>query len=994
MQIDLGDAGSAVGTARTSADGGRVVSVEVAGRRAAGCLIAGRLVLTSAGATPEAGSEVIVCLAASGRIFTGVVAWRGTPGGPDDAALVRIGDPAWADLPGPDPVLGRLVTNRPELPALAFGIQKSEWAVRVTPWPVAGLVREDRFIAAEPMAGARADRLVTGDAEPARAERLVTGDAEPARAERLVTGDAEPARAERLVTSDAESVRAERLVTGDEESVRGERLVGGAAGDVAELAGAPVFCGGLLVGVTGDGLAVTSVSALCRDRGFQEAAGPAVPRLSPVELAAAQLTEPDDPRSPASLLRAGARVVGFRGRHRLMDELGAWCSGAGFAALLLHGPVGQGKSRVAHELAGRLTAGGWATLWLDEAAPDEAVAAVADVVVPLLIVVDGAESRPEQLRALLAACARHDGARPLRVLLLARTAGDWWQLARSDRLLEGTAVVALPVLHDEPDGRAEAYRQAVHDLAAVLPRVPGHAAHHWPALAEKLSAAPYDAGGRALTVQMRALADLLDAAGFGAALTRHKPVEDRLLTHEQRYWSFTAAWHGLDLPEPVAQDVLAVAALVRPDSVEQADRLLAGVAGLPADRRAPVRAWLADLFPAGAGRPWGGLRPDRLAERFAGQRLAASPGLVTPLLPVLTDSQRRRVLTGWARAARHTDLTDRLTVPLTSLCLRHADLLAAATAEAATSVAAPGPLVTALRRIAADPASDVDRLVAIADRLPRLGDLAPLAVEITQRLTDLHRRAGRTAELAAALHNLSVRLGDLDRHPAALAAIEEAVVLHRRLAAEQPETYEAALARSLSSLAVRLGVLEQPEPALVAVAEATELYGRLTERDAGAYRADLAGALLNLSLAFGAVEQYPQALAAAEQAVALHRQLVEERPEAYLADLAAALSVLGISLGILDRNEPSRAVAEEAVALRRRLAEQRPEAFLPGLASALTDLAVRRIVLGEKDDALEAVEEALTIRYQLAEERPESVDAEGLEWSLHVHRVISGQEGE
>ncbi|WP_189330983.1 tetratricopeptide repeat protein [Actinoplanes ianthinogenes] len=754
-----------------------------------------------------------------------------------------------------------------------------------------------------------------------------------------------------------------------------------------------MFCGGLLVGVIADGLAVTLVSALCRERGFLEAAGAAVARLLPVELAAGRAGEPVGPRSPAALLRAGARVVGFRGRHRLMDELGAWCSGAGFAALLLHGAAGQGKSRVAHELAGRLTAGGWATLWLGETAPDEAVAAVADVVVPLLVVVDGAESRPEQLRALLAACARHDGVRPLRVLLLARTAGDWWQLVRGDRLLDGAAVMELPVLDDEQDGRFAAYRAAVHDLAAALPHVPGHGAHHWPTVAERLTEEPHDAGGRALTVQMRALADLLDAVGFGAAAARRKPAEDRLLTHEQRYWAFTAAWHGLDLPDPVAQDVLAVAVLVSPTDEEQADRLLRAIpalAGKPRGDRDAIRNWLADLFPATDGRPWGGLRPDRLAERFAGLRLASSPGLPRPLLPELTDGQRRRLLTMWARAARHTDLTDRLSVPLTSLCLRHADLLTPATVEAATSVPAAAPLVTALRRISADPATGVDRLIAIADRLPRTGDLAPLAADITQRIADLHRQAGRAPELATALNNLSVRLGDLERHAPALAAIEEAVVVHRQLAAEDPAAYEAALARSLSSLAVRLGVLEQPEPSLVAVAEATEIYSRLAAREPDTYRSDLAGALLNLSLGFGAVEQYPQALAAIEESVILHRRLADVEPERYLPELAAALSVLGISLGILDRNEPSRTVAEEAVVIRRRLAEQQPDAYLPSLASALTDLAVRRIVLGEKEAALEAVEEALTIRYQLAEERPETA-GEDLEWSLHVHSVISGQ---
>ncbi|WP_436530543.1 tetratricopeptide repeat protein [Actinoplanes sp. HUAS TT8] len=855
---------------------GRVVSVEAPGRRSAGLLIGGRVVLTSAGAASAVGDEVTVRPASSGRPFTGVVTWRGS------AALVRVDDPAWMAVGGPAPVFGRLVTGRPNLPA-----------------------------------------------ETGKLTGSLTAD--------------------------------------------GDRLLL----DVEGAPGAAVFGHDLLVGVVADNSEVIPVGALCREPGFVAAAGG--PALWPVELAEAQLTEPDQPRSPIGLLRAGARVVGFRGRHELMDELGAWCSGAGFAALLLHGPAGQGKSRIGHELAGRLTAGGWATLWLDETAPDVVVAAVADVVAPLLIVVDAAESRPEQLRALLQACARHDGARPLRVLMLARTAGDWWRLLRSDavaeRLLDGATVAELPPLDD--DGF---YPAAVRALAAALPHVPGYAVHNWPAVAERLAAEPRETGGSALTVLTQALADLLDTIWPGPSTAARKAPEDRVLAHEQRYWSFTAAWHGLALDEPAQQDVLAVAALFGPTGPDQADRLLSGVpalAGQPRELRDAVRAWLADLYPGAGGRPWGTLQPERLAERFAGRRLAESPVLPEPLIPVVTESQRRRMLTVYARAAG-------LAASLTDLCVRNADRLTQATVETAISVARPEPLLTALQRISADPDVPVERLGLIADRLPRL---SPLAMEIAQRIADRHRRSGRMPELALALNNLSIRLGDLGRHGPALAAIEEAVLIHRRLAAEAPELFESELARSLGNLSVRLGELEQPGPALTAAEESAGFYRRLAERDPGTYLPELAKALMSVSLGFGALEEFPHALAAIEESVAIYGHLAGQRPDTFLPDLAASLSVLGISLGSLDRDEQSRMAAEEAAAIRRQLAEQRPDAHLPGLAAALTDLAVRHAVLGEKPPALSAIEEALTIRHQLAEKSP-TLFAADLEWSLHVHKVV------
>ncbi|MFC3989386.1 tetratricopeptide repeat protein [Actinoplanes siamensis] len=876
---------------------GRVVGVEAPGLRGSGFLIAGRLVLTSARAVPEAGAAVTVYPAVSGRAFDGVVAWRGTPGGPDDAALVRVDDPGWAGAGGPDPALGRVATSRPGLPGAAWGFHRPQWAAEA--WQVAGSV--------DPGAG---DRFVL---------RVSGGPAE--------TGP----------------------------------LPAGAVG-------AAVFCHGLLTGVVTGGhagaLETVPVSALCREPDFLAAAGRDQLRLWPVELAGAQRGDPGRPRSPSALLRAGAQVVGFRGRHRLMDELGAWCSGNGFAAMLLHGPAGQGKSRVGHELVRRLTAVGWATLWLREDVGGETLGPIGDVVVPLLIVVDDAESRPGQVRALLEACGRHDGRQPLRVLLLARDT-----TLRSEPLLGGAPVVALD--DDEPD-RRDAYRRAVHDLGAALPRIPGYATHDWPGTAARLAGTARDAGGQALTVQTEALADLLDAMWPGPAADGRKTPPDRVLAHEQRHWAFTAAWQGLDLPESELHDLLAVMILFGAADRDQAARLLSAVLAEPG----PVLDWLAELYPGPDGRFWDGPRPDRLAERFAGRRLAASPTLPEPFLPVADRSQLRRLLVVCARAGQPAALTD--------LCVRHAEHLTDAALDAVTRVAEPEPLIAALRLIAAGPDVPPERLARIGERLPRS---SPAAAEVAQRIAERHRRTGRLPELATALYNLSVRLGDLGRHGPALAAIEEAVLLHRRLAAQEATTYEAGLARSLSGLAVRLGELDQPEPALAAVAEATEIYRRLAGRQPETFLPELALALRNLALGLGALERHPQALTAIEQSVTLYRQLAAAWPDESGPELATSLSVLGITLGLLDRDEQSRAVAEEAVAIRRGLTARRPDMFWPGLATALTDLAVRHVVLGERAQAQAAIDEALTIRHGLMERQPDAYAAD-LEWSLHVHKVI------
>ena len=62
----------------------------------------------------------------------------------------------------------------------------------------------------------------------------------------------------------------------------------------------------------------------------------------------------------------------------------------------------------------------------------------------------------------------------------------------------------------------------------------------------------------------------------------------------------------------------------------------------------------------------------------------------------------------------------------------------------------------------------------------------------------------------ASLNNLSVRLADLGRPEEALAAIEEAVIIYRELAAARPDAFRPDLATSLDNLSNRLA---EPGPA-------------------------------------------------------------------------------------------------------------------------------------------------------------------------------------
>ncbi|MET9454488.1 hypothetical protein ABZY05_05270, partial [Streptomyces canus] len=462
------------------------------------------------------------------------------------------------------------------------------------------------------------------------------------------------------------------------------------------LSGAAVFCGDLLTGVIAadlaglahSGLHAVPLYVLLHDQAFRDTLALHAPetgtKMEPVEWQGLadhtdtlNATSAGRVSSPAALLRARRAVVPFRGREDLLAQLCSWAGLPGFGAWLVHGPGGQGKTRLAHQFATKLASQKpWAVLWLRADASVGSLDVVAAATAPALIVVDYAETRTSQLTDLCQALARHgigtgDGT-AVKVLLLARTAGDWWQdlqakTLAAEELLDGTPVTHLDALASKSGNRLDGYREAADSFAGQLPFVQGWQHHDWPALAHRvvqsISAAAIDREGMgtALTLHMTALADLLDATQPADVVTSPRPatgVEDRLLRHEWRYWENSAVARALHpaLTMDTLTDALAAAFLLGARDRQQADRLLAKVPGLSdqsEDRRNSVHRWITALYPPADDGVWDSLRPDRLAERFTGRHLLAHPDLSDRLLSRATKAQARQLLTVSTRAAAH-----------------------------------------------------------------------------------------------------------------------------------------------------------------------------------------------------------------------------------------------------------------------------------------------------------------------------------------------------
>ncbi|MFD9069806.1 trypsin-like peptidase domain-containing protein, partial [Streptomyces lasiicapitis] len=296
------------------------------------------------------------------------------------------------------------------------------------------------------------------------------------------------------------------------------------------------------------------------------------PVLEPIEPAALLTSAAGDRafRSPAALLRADAEAVAFHGRDAELADLRAWCEDKpdALAIRVMTGPGGQGKTRLARRLADILGWAGWVTghlrsdltddPFLDGTPPDFTTLNTA---LPLLLVVDYAETRPRLLRRLITHL--HRSRHRVRLLLLARSDGAWrtgsFQAVPDVRdLLEEAPVIPLGPLipaGKPAQDRQSAFQQAAGDLARLLPEVPTLPTHDWQSLASTLrppadlSHPRYD---NVLTLQMSVLVTLLQHGPGPADAPPGTPPERTLLKHEERFWEASAKTpaYKLDLPVP------------------------------------------------------------------------------------------------------------------------------------------------------------------------------------------------------------------------------------------------------------------------------------------------------------------------------------------------------------------------------------------------------------------------------------------------------------
>ncbi len=662
----------------------------------------------------------------------------------------------------------------------------------------------------------------------------------------------------------------------------------------------------------------------------------------------------------ARYLRPEEKVVPFRARPEL-DELLGWCWSRGHVGIrLVTGDGGSGKTRLALQLGDELTANGWQQLWVKRGSEHEVVGAVHEMGRPCLLVVDYAETRSE-LAALLDDVAADEDGPQLRVVLMARSAGEWWQqlLANADELtaalLEASALVALgPVL--AAGGPQEVFEDAVTAFAQKLE-------------VERPDArlALSDPDPLVLVVHAAALLAVIDyAAGVRPqrlAVSGSEVVE-ALLRHEARYWVRTAS-QKLDLDLSVLRLAVAVGCLIGAESETGAEALLACIPDLnSAERRGQVARWLHKLYPTehegdAQEKDWlGPLRPDRLAEQLIAGELATRPELIARLFTGLSEARAARALTVLARAALTQDRAIDLLRSALATDLEHLAVPALSVAVETNPVI--GELLSQV--IPSQPVSR-QALIAVFNAIPYPTIiLASAAAAAGQRIITLLPNDTPLAERAYWFNIPGVRFAALGHPNDALRVTREAVDIYGELAASHPDLYRSDLGNSLHNLGVAYYELDCPSDAL-----------RVTQEAVVIYRANLARSLVRLCISSSRVGRHADALVVGQEAVGIYRQLATDHPD-YRPGLASSLHGLGVAYYELDRPNDALRVTREAVGIYRELAAINPDRYRADLADSLAHLGISFSVLdhpldvlGHSLDALDRPSDALPVTREAIE---------------------------
>jgi len=714
---------------------------------------------------------------------------------------------------------------------------------------------------------------------------------------------------------------------------------------------------------------------------------------------------------PTRLVVADHGVVPYEDITDLAAQMLAWArsGGGGVLGRLIVGGGGYGKTRIALHVAETLFAEGWRDAGLLSSAEFERDAndtrlrsSITDTTSKgVFLVFDYAEARVRQIRTLVRAAKRASGALPVRILLLARSAGaregghwrhtegDWWHTllnpneadtAPERQTFEDTPFFAEAANAVPPDKRDAFIARAVAAfearLGAAKPDLVAPANKRPPIARERLAGA---AGASPLLLSFEAFLHMRGVALTGSAIAE-------MARDEAKHWSRALGSGAPNLQEPLARAMQrgvalvtltqgAESAQVKPIAKLAVERVYAGVADrdAAADARVSVAGAIAKLYDDGRRlRP---VQPDLLGEHMVGEALAAAPDLAGEALDAFP-GDARAVLTVLNRATKPVHDAMSIRAPVAAALELALPTRIAKVAEQLVFavISEEGELQgVALKALGALPAGDRQAagqaIIASAGRQVRenatpvrlralfsgAAGAAGLQAEhpdvddphaIAHRAEAFFAAAGRTdaKELAAAIAGPVGKLVESSRQARQLKRLEDLTSQFGFLAQDGRRKE----ARDTSEEAARIG------------RELVQEYGE-------EFLPHLALAVHNLAGAYTELGLHDLALAAITEAIRIRRDLTAKGRADGLPRLVSSLTQLSTILVALGRGQDAQKASTEAVGSLRGLVARNREAFAFDLALALDAHAGACFALGLQDEAIGASLESVGIKRQLVE---------------------------